>query len=132
MLSQESLQTVLSFVKDLPSKLNQPVRMPAFLLTPIALPSGFSLGRRRPGRAKRREARSPEKAKQAQTSDQFALSGIIETGMGTIYSVQGKDFIFDSDTWIFGDISLGAYARVKGSLRAGERYASHIVIGNSN
>lgn len=106
--------------------------MPAFLLTPIPLPAGFSFGRRRLGRVRPRAAKSIEKAKQGQTSDQFALSGIIETGMGTIYSVQGKDFVFDSDTWIFGDISLGAYARVKGSLRAGERYASHIVIGNSN
>lgn len=62
---------------------------------------------------------------------QFILQGKVERGTQTTFAVEGQDFVIDGNTWILGELSLGSFVRVKGTIKnLGERCASSIVVSD--
>lgn len=58
----------------------------------------------------------------------FTLEGQIMRGNRGAFSVAGEDFVISNDTWIFGDVVVGALATVHGVTKNGERIARKIVV----
>lgn len=116
-------------------KLTQPVPGLGFLDAALPMPSFLNGGRMKRSRAQKRVAkRQPRREETTAEKDrskgaQFSVEGPIVPGKETRYSIDGVDFTVGADTWIFGDLKLGAHARVRGPVQFnGERHATHIVI----
>lgn len=59
----------------------------------------------------------------------FTLEGEVKTGIDTMYSIDGEDFDMDDSTFMFGDLSVGSQAIVKGHLLAGNiRHATSVKV----
>ncbi len=59
---------------------------------------------------------------------QFSLDGLLQPGNQTLFSVNGYDLITNADTWVFGELVLGAHAKVKGMIVKGhERLCTSII-----
>ncbi len=109
------------------------------LLKPIPYLPGNSLISPRPPsrnevkrrREKRKGKRQPAQleGKMGETAQQFTLKGVIERGSRTPYALNGNDFSLDSDTWIFGEVRVGAEATVIGLRMSDVTYAKKIIIG---
>lgn len=50
------------------------------------------------------------------TAQGFAFEGTLTAGRTTQFAVLGRDLQIDEETWIFGELRLGSYAHVKGTL----------------
>jgi len=92
------------------------------LLTPIPL---FGKPQRR-SRMNRRKSPRREGAAPAPTS--FHLSGPLEKGAQTKFSINGQDIVIDADTWIFGEFRLGSLATVKGERVGSQNFAKKVTI----
>ena len=64
----------------------------------------------------------------AQTNVEI-LSGKLTPGNGTTFAINGRDFHFDSNTWMFGEVRMGSSATVTVCLSSGNLYAKKIVVG---
>lgn len=83
---------------------------------------GLSTPKRKPVR------RAPGRGTAKPAEQQFALEGLMQPGTESQFCINGKDFFITHDTWIVGEIEPGAYASVRGPLRAGKRIATKLVI----
>jgi hypothetical protein len=60
---------------------------------------------------------------------QFSLMGTLERGASSKFAVRGEEFVVDNNTWIFGQLNVGAEVMVQGVFRKGdERYAKKIIV----
>lgn len=118
-LQKSQLQTIL---KDLAQILSTPV--PGLeLLDNINPFNGVQMKRKRK-RAKNKEGQAGIRA--------FTLNGRLREGKGTPFAVDGEDFVIGPNTWILGEVEIGALAKVKGYIRGlGEREATSIVVSNA-
>jgi|GEM_PF-6285769 len=108
-----------------------------FLLQPVPfLPDssfivGHGLGSKRKSKKPLGPSRSRPSAKdqnRAQTERAVTITGIIQRGHDTPYSVDGQDFEITPDTWIFGNIRYGVTASVQLVRATGAAYARKIII----
>lgn len=53
------------------------------------------------------------------TASIVSLQGTVEPGGQTAFSVQGKDFVIDGNTWMFGELQMGTNVEVQAVLSAG-------------
>jgi hypothetical protein len=59
----------------------------------------------------------------------FMLEGKLAAGSGTHLSIDGHDLVMDQDTWIFGELSIGAHAKIRGIIIHGhQRLCKSIVV----
>ena len=75
-----------------------------------------------------KEAPQKNTTSSKQNSQRFALEGAIQAGTNSPFSINGKDFSITDDTWVVGDLEIGAYASVRGPLKGGKRVATKVVI----
>lgn len=59
----------------------------------------------------------------------FSFEGILRKGQETTYAINGQDVEISEDTWMIGNMAIGAKASVKGVMRNGQRQVTKIVIG---
>ena len=109
-----------NFVRNLAMSQTSPLdAVIDLLLTPVPfLPSAsfvYSLrspkGRARP--APRRVVKSAGRPHGQPPVQGISVKGKLELGSATPYAVCGHDFVIDKDTWIFGEVRLGATAMVQ-------------------
>ena len=103
------------------------------LLAPVPLlPEGSLLKRRVPVRSAdrrrtRRIAGCESPAFVAQKASVVVVSGRLAAGKSTPFSINGQDFSFDGDTWMFGEVRLGSFATVNIVNTRDGLYAKKIV-----
>lgn len=108
--------------------LKKPVPLPAFLLMPVELP--FVTGGKN---AKKKIKKNAVGRSSASKTLQFALEGPLGRGEHTAFAINGYDLKTTADTWIFGQLRVGAYAKVKGVIVNGhERLCTSVVIKPDN
>ena len=54
------------------------------------------------------------------------VSGTLERGARTLFSVGGTDFIIDENTWVFGSLRIGSQVSVDIILKGNSPYAKKI------
>ncbi len=60
---------------------------------------------------------------------EFVFEGDLQYGHSTDYAVHGVDIHINNDTWVFGDLRIGAQATVKGIYAKGDQaHAKKIII----
>lgn len=60
------------------------------------------------------------------------IKGYIEPGSRTRYAIDSQDIVVDDDTWIFGNLKIGAKATVRAKIEGSDcGYAKSIVIRRS-
>ena len=110
------------------------------LLTPVPLlPEHSFLLRRAPEarlaevRRKRAAARIAKSASvpssaRAPRQEHSVLQGKLEPGRMTPFAIAGQDFVIDSDTWMFGEVRVGATAQVQVQYFNGDLHARKVLI----
>jgi hypothetical protein len=63
---------------------------------------------------------------------QFSLIGKLERGDDSEFSVNGEDFVIDSDTRINGNLQIGRSAMVRGDRIGDRNYAKKILVEQSD
>ena len=59
----------------------------------------------------------------------FSIEGPLHRGDETMYGLQGKDMTISPDAWVFGELRVGARARISGVIRRnGIHYATKVTI----
>ena len=62
-------------------------------------------------------------------TSRFSIRGIIKPGKRTEFAINAEDFQITKETWIIGNIKIGAIAQVSGVVLTGKgKFASKIVI----
>lgn len=122
---------------DIPSLLLRPVPfsdildmkvpLPALLETPISLSGTAARARRYLARRNMRRRAQASAINKHPIS--FSCQGTIERAAGGAYCVDGQEFTISDDAWIFGEVSIGAKARICGVVQInGQRSATKITI----
>ena len=94
------------------------------LLTPIPL---FGKPQMRTALNRRKSPRrvGPERAPSPTT---FDMTGPLEKGAYTKFSIGGEDIVIDGNAWIFGEFRLGSIATVKGERVGAQNFAKKVTI----
>ena len=58
----------------------------------------------------------------------YHVTGILGHGMDTRYAVDGEDIVVNDATWVFGDLEIGAMARVSLQQRGSWKSATKILM----
>ncbi len=118
-------------IESIIDTLKKPVPLPAFLLTPIELSA--LTGKKTSSKGKGSKKSVKRKAIVKPQNLQFALEGPLTKGESSPFSINGYDLKTTADTWIFGELRIGAIAKVKGVIMNGhERLCTSIVIKPDN
>lgn len=87
---------------------------------------------KQPSRSKLRKSARSKLKNAKDRAVRFKLEGAITRGTNTPYAVDGEDFKIDGNTWIVGDMRLGASAKVSGVISpANGKKASKIIVSSS-
>jgi hypothetical protein len=117
----EQLRTLLGFIRRPLQDLDLNTPLPGFLTGPLSLGVKNPKLRRALGvkGGQRRERSSPESSSE-QSGIQFSIEGPLEQGKKTLFSVNGYDLNTTKDTWIFGELVIGNFIKVKGVIQKGQ------------
>jgi hypothetical protein len=63
---------------------------------------------------------------------QFSLIGEIQKGLKSDYSVNGEDFIIDSETRVTGELKIGKSVMIRGQRIGSRNYAKKIFVQNKS
>ena len=111
------------FRDHLPAILYKKVPLPAFLETPIELPSLFPKTPDYLSRKKKILQKKPSAAAEKRNT----LEGVLTRGQNYPYAINQTDLEFNAGTWIIGDLECGALARARGALRHDRFIVSQII-----
>jgi hypothetical protein len=64
-----------------------------------------------------KRARTPAHHPSVTKHSQFTLEGILKHGTNTLFAINGIDLITTNNTWIFGELTIGCHAKVKGIIK---------------
>ncbi len=95
------------------------------LMSPVPfLPSASVFSSFHPGRTNIRRTTA-----QSCSNEPIVIAGEIQAGCDSRYSINGRDFSFDSNTWVFGELRIGCLARITAMKSGGKLYAKKIIAG---
>jgi hypothetical protein len=98
--------------------------------TPIWEPEIVGTKSPRKRNDRRKYARKTQRSSQL-APGKFYLEGIVAGGANHGFSISGEMFQVNANTFIVGEISLGAYAKVQGKFVDGnKKIATKVIIGN--
>lgn len=84
-------------------------------------------------RARRRSANAQYrsgKVLRADARDTLVETGCIQRGENATFSINGRDFVINPDTWIFGEVCVGASASVM-LIRKGQQLSAKKIVISS-
>ena len=120
---QRALQFIPSFLKS-----------SNFFITPIEVLHELIGSTQTFIKEKKRGLKKPliklkETIEESVSGGMFVAEGILERGLATTYSVEGRDFFLSDQTWMFGELKNGIKVRLVGRINpSGDVYARKITI----
>jgi len=78
----------------------------------------------------RKRARTPAHPPNVTKHQQFTVEGILKHGTNTLFAINNIDLITTNNTWIFGELTIGCHAKVRGIIRKEgkkERFCTSII-----